>query len=354
VTKVEAQGRPPEPLLEAIGNLARFHREHEKFYSQAPLRQAGEVQAVSRALKSLAGRWSEVEPSEHPAANPFAGAEDLNAPGLVAESGILFMEGEAEPAEIKRIKRDLETLAADSEETGAWLSQAMEQAWEIAGALASYPALADLLGERHRIIANDWQSAGMLALVARLLRRALDLLGRVEFSPEALRADLAGARRSPAYLYSASELLDRGGICWPSRRRSYTTTSAAGASSASASARCGPGRDNQDVTGDGQAVVRRVDHLNIVVPHPRALFDWLTQRLELPIERPWRASQPSRAARQCLGLATSRLRMRRGDGRRPRRMQGSSRWHSSRNRSSARFPNSPVERSHIRSRSRLP
>jgi hypothetical protein len=28
---------PSAPLLEAIDNLARFHREHEKFYSQAPL-----------------------------------------------------------------------------------------------------------------------------------------------------------------------------------------------------------------------------------------------------------------------------------------------------------------------------
>jgi len=209
VTEVDAQNKPPDRLLEAIGNLARFHREHEKFYSQAPLRQAGEIQAISRALKSLAGQWSEVEPSERPAANPFAGAEDLNAPGLVAESGILFMEGEGEPPEITRLKRDLAAVAADSEGTGAWLAQAMEQAWETAAVLVSYPALADLLGERHRIIANDWQSAGLLALVARLLRRALDLLGRVDFTPEALRTDLRGARRSPSYLYSASELLDR-------------------------------------------------------------------------------------------------------------------------------------------------
>jgi hypothetical protein len=79
----------------------------------------------------------------------------------------------------------------------------------VAGALASYPALADVLGERHRIIANDWQSAGILALVARLLRRALDLLDSVDFSPAALRADLEGERESASYLYSASELLDR-------------------------------------------------------------------------------------------------------------------------------------------------
>jgi hypothetical protein len=209
VTDVEAHDRPPEPLLTVIGNLARFHREHETFYAQAPLRQAGAIQTTSRALKALAAQWTVVEPTERPAANRFAGAEDLNAPGLVAESGILFMEGEGEPVELQRIRRDLETMAADSEETGAWLSQAMAQAWDTAAVLARYPALADVLGERHRIIANDWQSAGLLALVARLLRRALDLLGRVDLSPEALRADLRGARQSPSYLYSASELLDR-------------------------------------------------------------------------------------------------------------------------------------------------
>ncbi len=200
---------PPPQLLEAIGNLSRFHHEHEKFYSQAPLRTATDIQASSRALKALAARWSEVEPADHPAPSPFAGAEDLNAPGLVAESGVLFMEGEGEPAEITRIKRDLETVAADMEETGNWLAQAMGQSWQVAGALVQYPALADLLGERHRIIANDWLAANMQSLIARLLRRALDLLGTIEFSPEALRADLAGDRRNASYLYSASELLDR-------------------------------------------------------------------------------------------------------------------------------------------------
>ena len=35
----------PPQLLETIDNLSRFHREHEKFYSQAPLQQAREIQA---------------------------------------------------------------------------------------------------------------------------------------------------------------------------------------------------------------------------------------------------------------------------------------------------------------------
>jgi hypothetical protein len=146
---------------------------------------------------------------EHPLPNPYAGAEDLNAPGLVAESGILFVEGESEPVEIARLRRDLGAVAGDCEAAGSWLSEAMEHSWQVAGALVRFARLADLLGERHRIIANDWQAAGMSALAGRLMKRALELLDPVEFAPEALRADLEGPRNGPRYLISASELLDR-------------------------------------------------------------------------------------------------------------------------------------------------
>lgn len=141
----EAQLTPPEPLLQVIDNLSRFHREHEEYYSQAPLQQAGELQARSRALKSLADRWSVVEAGEQTSPITFAGTEDLNAPGLVAESGILFMEGEGEPAELQRLKRQVALLADETQQGGDWLAQAMEKAWDMAGNLAAYPALADLL-----------------------------------------------------------------------------------------------------------------------------------------------------------------------------------------------------------------
>jgi hypothetical protein len=46
-------------------------------------------------------------------------------------------------------------------------------------------------------------------MIGRLLRRALELLAAVEFTPGALRADLAGSRDAIPYLLSASELIDR-------------------------------------------------------------------------------------------------------------------------------------------------
>lgn len=205
----DGQATPPAELLAVIANLAKFHRDHEQFYSQSPLRDAIDLEAHSRALKALAGRWQQAEVQGARLASPFAGAEDLNAPGLTAESGVLFMEGEGKPAEIGRLQRELEALAAGVEETGEWLAAAMEKAWGAAGALVVYPALAEVLGERNQIIVNDWLAAGEQAMVARLLRRALDLLGQVDFAPAALRADLAGPRQAPPYLLSASELIDR-------------------------------------------------------------------------------------------------------------------------------------------------
>ena len=118
------------------------------------------------------------------------------------------MEGQGEPAEITRIKSELETMAASSEQSGSWLASAMEASWSMAEALLSYPQLADLLAERHKIIGNNWQNASTAQLIARYLRRAVSIMERVDFSPAGLRKDLAGARSAPSYLYSAAELVN--------------------------------------------------------------------------------------------------------------------------------------------------
>jgi len=118
------------------------------------------------------------------------------------------MEGGGEPAEITRIKSELETMAASSEQSGSWLASAMEASWSMAEVLLSYPQLADLLAERHKIIGNNWQNASTAQLIARYLRRAVSIMERVDFSPAGLRKDLAGARSAPSYLYSVAELIN--------------------------------------------------------------------------------------------------------------------------------------------------
>ncbi len=197
-----------DPLLGMVLNLARYHREHEKFYAESPLHDAIALQRDSRALKALAERWMVARPEGHPSPSPFAGTPDLNDDRATETTGILFMEGQGEPAEITRMKSDLAALAEAGRSTGEWLANAMQAAWGVAEALLNYPDLADLLAERHRIISNDWQAASMATLCAHNIDRALGVLGRVDFKPAALRADLAGDRVASRYLFSAAELLD--------------------------------------------------------------------------------------------------------------------------------------------------
>jgi hypothetical protein len=196
------------PLLEAIVNLSRYHREHEKFYASAPREQAVQLQRHARALLALADQWAGATPAARTALSPFEGAPDLNAGAAVQLDGVLFMEGEGEPAEITHLKRDLRTVAADAAEIGEWLSSAMEASWAMAGALVELDGLAEVLGERHRIIANDWQAASLSNLAGRIVGRVVDVLDRIDFSPAALRADLAGERVSARRLYSAAEMLN--------------------------------------------------------------------------------------------------------------------------------------------------
>jgi len=208
-TRPSAAAAAGSPVLAAVLNLSQFHRDHEKFYAQEPRAEAVTLQRHARALQALADRWSTTPPQSQPWMNPFEGSRDLNDPAALQLDGVLFMEGEGEPVEITRLKRDFRTLAEDQESSGRWLADAMQATWDTATALLAFPTLADQLGERHRIIANDWEAATKSLLAARLLLRAVDLLERVDFAPKALRADLGGARHVPGYLYSAAELAGR-------------------------------------------------------------------------------------------------------------------------------------------------
>ena len=145
-------------------------------------------------MQALADTWSVAEPSTATPFGPYEGAEDLNSPVAVQLDGVLFMEGEGRPAEITQLIRNLRTVAQDQRETGQWVATAMQASWDMAIALIKIDGLADMLGERHRIIANDWQAAHMNGLMSCLLDRAADILEAVEFTPAAVRADLRTGR----------------------------------------------------------------------------------------------------------------------------------------------------------------
>ncbi|MHC1557776.1 hypothetical protein ACR9E3_02410 [Actinomycetospora sp. C-140] len=209
------------PLLGAILNLAHFHKEHERFYSSAPLETALRLQRHGRTLQALADRWETAAPApmSRGGRNPYEGADDLNSEAAIALDGALFMEGEGRPVELAAMIAELRTDAEGFSSGGRWLAQAMESSWTVATALLEFDALADVMGERHRIISNDWLAAHMQSLIAQMLTRAADMLDRVDFAPGALRADLADRAVSPRRLHSAAEVIARAAdLCGESAR----------------------------------------------------------------------------------------------------------------------------------------
>jgi hypothetical protein len=198
-----------ENFLKVISNLSKNHHEHEKFYGQAPLKTAIEIQDASKTLKTIADKWISLHQTVKAEGNPYMGCEDLNEKASIQHDGLLFMEGEGEPTEISQLKRKMRNISEDFEKAGEWLSKAMENSWEAAVHLMQIPTLEDVLGERHRIIINDWQAAHLSILISKLLERALLILGKIDFRPKAIREDVSTIKRYPDLLYSSSELLDR-------------------------------------------------------------------------------------------------------------------------------------------------
>jgi hypothetical protein len=205
----EPQSHEVSPTLSTTLNLSKHHREHETFYASSPRELAVTLQRHARTLQALADHWSTTppEPATSATSNPYVGAEDLNSAAALQLDGVLFMEGQGRPPEIAHLITDLRSFATAQRATGEWLGQAMQSSWESAAALIPLGGLADMLAERHRIISSDWQAAGMIALSSRILDRAADVLEQVDFTPSALRADLAGGAVCIARLYSAAELI---------------------------------------------------------------------------------------------------------------------------------------------------
>ena len=75
MTAADASAQP-NALLQAILNLSKYHRDHEKFYSSAPREQAVVLQRHARTLQALADRWSTVERSNRPVLSPYEAAEE--------------------------------------------------------------------------------------------------------------------------------------------------------------------------------------------------------------------------------------------------------------------------------------
>jgi hypothetical protein len=202
--------RADELPLEGLVAVARWHREHERFHSMNALQDAADLRRDSNALKVLARRWLEIrdtEPASFPVTDPLfraAGCEDLNDLGGVATTGVLFMEGESEPAELTQMKQKLAGMAAGLDHWSAWLAEKMEPAWERESVLLT-TSLTSAAQPRFATLARTTRTGAALGLVARLLHTSVTAIAARPLVPQVVRDDPAGSAQR---LLAASWLLD--------------------------------------------------------------------------------------------------------------------------------------------------
>lgn len=177
-----------------LRSIATYHREHERYYTAHSLAQAAELSREANKLKVVADVWLSDQPAAPAPRADFAdpryraaGCDDLNALRAIASIGILFMEGEGEPAEIRGLKARLRGMSMAMVASGQWLADKMEAAWERERVLLS-PELIEAAWPRFQTIITNWQGCRTTALVGRLLALATDRLDRIDFSPAAVRS----------------------------------------------------------------------------------------------------------------------------------------------------------------------
>lgn len=71
---------------------------------KSPLEDAVRRQEAAVLLKTLADRWTEVEPSAVPQGSLYRGFESLKEKGGLAHTGVLFLEAKGESNETRQPK----------------------------------------------------------------------------------------------------------------------------------------------------------------------------------------------------------------------------------------------------------
>lgn len=209
---------PPPPMTagarpapEVLRNIATYHREHERFYTFYEMKEALDICGESNRLKTVATVWIDEAPLAA-LSGDFAdprfqavGCVDLNALRAIAGIGVLFMEGEQEPAEIRRIKANLAYLAQEWTRSGAWLAEKMQTAWARESILLRDDAI-HAAEPRFATIATNWRGARHAELSGKCLGLALEILSALDLSPAGVRAR---RRESGRRLLDAAWVMDQ-------------------------------------------------------------------------------------------------------------------------------------------------
>lgn len=187
--------------LRALRNIATYHRAHERYYTTHFTHAAVELYVEANRLRAVAEKWMGAA-TEQPdtgidysaAAYQAAGCVDLNVLSAIPAIGVLFMEGEGEPSEIRVMKAKLQALTAAWSNTGPWLAQKMEAAWQREQAMFT-PQLVHLAQARFNTIATNWRGAREMELAGRMLGHAVAALQGMDLRPASIRSDRQRAGR---------------------------------------------------------------------------------------------------------------------------------------------------------------
>jgi hypothetical protein len=185
-------GRPVDEATRR--NIAIYHREHERYYSWRSMLDAADICREANRLKTIGSLWIDeapVAPPESDFSDPrmqAAGCVDLNALRAIAGIGILFMEGEKEPAEITGIKEKLRAMGPAWKGTGRWLAEKMDAAWSRESFLLEVDPR-EAAKSRLEIIVTNSRISRQMSLAGRLLEIAADIVDALDFRPAAVRAN---------------------------------------------------------------------------------------------------------------------------------------------------------------------
>lgn len=186
---------PDTSELDGFVAVARAHREHERYHSLFKLEEAVAWRRDANALKVLADHWSGASGMDQPPADPSHGAvgcTDLNAPAVVATTGILFMEGAPEPAELTAMRAGWNTTAIRYRKVSQWLAEQMNAEWPRLSRLLT-PALIESARARFTALTNTTSAGHVYALVANLLSSATQTLTNQDLTPAGIRRDRTAA-----------------------------------------------------------------------------------------------------------------------------------------------------------------
>ena len=175
-----------------------------------PLDAPEHIRAVALDLQVLSKAWDGAHDLLEGGASGSHACRDVAVIPLDdLQYDVLLFQAALVPDSVLAIVRALSALERDFGSVKEWLVRSARDA-----CLAKEGAHVGVTVVRddHRVIARDWLAADMNAMIAWLLRRAIRTLVRLDLSPDAVRADILGARKYQGVMRAVAAILERAAL----------------------------------------------------------------------------------------------------------------------------------------------